>query len=58
MTHYCEFPTFPDLNGGEDFCGAPACTKINGVWYCALHEDVAERLEAQASEEALDDLLD
>lgn len=57
MKHYCEFPIFPDISP-DGVCGYPACAKINGQWFCALHEDVAERLEAQAAEEALDDLLD
>ncbi len=58
MTHYCEFPTFPDLNGGENDCGQPACAKINGSWFCVLHEDAAENLEPNEQDAALDDLLD
>jgi hypothetical protein len=36
MTHYCEFPIFPDLNGGENDCGQPACAKINGSYAGAI----------------------
>lgn len=58
MAHYCEFPIFPDLHPtGDDECGQPACAKINGHWFCVLHENAAENLEAADQEdEALDDL--
>jgi hypothetical protein len=58
MTHYCEFPTFPDLNGGETECGQPACAKVNGHWFCVLHEDAADNLEPNEQDAALDDPLD
>jgi len=46
MNYFCEFPIFPDLHpGGEKDCGQPACAKVNGHWFCVLHEDAAENLE-------------
>jgi len=50
VKHFCEFPIFPDI-ASDGVCGYPACAKIEGQWYCTLHEDVVERLLAQAKEE-------
>jgi hypothetical protein len=59
MNYFCEFPIFPDLHpGGEKECGQPACAKVNGHWFCVLHEDAAENLEPNEQDAALDDLLD
>lgn len=59
MNYFCEFPMFPDLHpGGEKECSQPACAKVNGHWFCVLHEDATENLEPNEQDAALDDLLD
>jgi hypothetical protein len=53
--NYCEFPIWMNGWPKTEECGQPACTKIDGMWFCVLHEDAAESLMQNALDE-LEDL--